>query len=456
MKKIFLLPFYLSLVTAVAAQTDTSRIKIVEPPDSTAIGAPDGILVNKQIGLSGGTIISEDRKVELIFPEGALTENKIISIQPTINLAPNGAGKAYQFEPSGLQFKKPVKIIFHYTEEEAKECPADLMVLALQDHSGKWSFFEYDVIDTLNKTLAGELLHFSGGSNVKKLALYPMPSLVLVDDTTTIFLLDLTPKVKRKKGQTEIGYLETHKNKVQALRNFEVNNFPDGNELVGKVFYDSDEMHPDKQWLYNPIYSYQAPKLLPHKNPVVITAWVGVVDEFGDFIKLRRLACKVEIYDQYIITAIFHWDERFDIELIDSASFTATVYAKKVVVTNIKNYPPSVKRVGGLPYGAKGAKIVVDETTPGIINISQKDIGKPNMSNDQPPEIFFEVRSSPVTAFKFNWIPKKTPPKPVEPVVLDSMPNEINFIANGKHQVIKNESHHFQLVVDPVRDKKAP
>ena len=54
------------------------------------------------------------------------------------NLVPNGAGKAYQFEPSGIQFKKPVQIIFHYNDDEATTCPADLMCFALQDHTGKW------------------------------------------------------------------------------------------------------------------------------------------------------------------------------------------------------------------------------------------------------------------------------------------------------------------------------
>src|SRR5215213_1854446 len=34
-------------------------------------------------------------------------------------------GKAYALEPSGIQFKKPVQLIFPYSEEESEECPAD-------------------------------------------------------------------------------------------------------------------------------------------------------------------------------------------------------------------------------------------------------------------------------------------------------------------------------------------
>jgi hypothetical protein len=102
---------------------DTSQIKFIEPSDSTGFGTPDGTLVSKQIGPAGGKIVSDDGRIELIFPPGAVTESTSISIQPTTNPAPNGAGKAYQFEPSGIQFKKPVQIIFHYSDDEAETCP---------------------------------------------------------------------------------------------------------------------------------------------------------------------------------------------------------------------------------------------------------------------------------------------------------------------------------------------
>src|SRR5689334_25354390 len=84
----------------VRAQQDTAQIKVVEPPDSTALGIPDGNPVNKEIGPLGGSIASGDGRVQLIFPEGALTTNTLISIQPTTNPAPNGSGMAYDFEPS--------------------------------------------------------------------------------------------------------------------------------------------------------------------------------------------------------------------------------------------------------------------------------------------------------------------------------------------------------------------
>ena len=61
------------------AQVDTSQIKFIEPPDSTAIGTPDGKLVSKEIGAGGGTIVSEDGRVELIFPAGNGCEERFFA-----------------------------------------------------------------------------------------------------------------------------------------------------------------------------------------------------------------------------------------------------------------------------------------------------------------------------------------------------------------------------------------
>ena len=48
-------------------QADSLQVKLVQLPDSTAVGAPDGKAVSKEIGGAGGTIISDDGRVELIF-----------------------------------------------------------------------------------------------------------------------------------------------------------------------------------------------------------------------------------------------------------------------------------------------------------------------------------------------------------------------------------------------------
>jgi hypothetical protein len=68
MNKIFFLCLLL-FSTGVYAQTDTTGIWLFEPSDSTGFGTPDGKLVSKEIGPAGGKIVSEDGRVELIFPK---------------------------------------------------------------------------------------------------------------------------------------------------------------------------------------------------------------------------------------------------------------------------------------------------------------------------------------------------------------------------------------------------
>ena len=55
-----------------------------------------------------------------------------------------------------------------------------------------------------------------------------------------------------------------------------------------------------KEKTYSENYLYKAPKLLPDKNPVTITATVFLVDDNGDVISEQKtLSCKIEIYDEY-------------------------------------------------------------------------------------------------------------------------------------------------------------
>jgi hypothetical protein len=93
--KIFFVFFILLKCMNLPGQTNP--VNKTEVTDSTGFGTPDGKLVSNQIGIAGGRIASEDGRIELIFPSGALTEIKTISIQPTTNLFDSAAGKAYRF-----------------------------------------------------------------------------------------------------------------------------------------------------------------------------------------------------------------------------------------------------------------------------------------------------------------------------------------------------------------------
>jgi hypothetical protein len=229
MKKL-LLPFVLTLSIWTRAQTDA--LQRSDEPLVTAIGTPHGRQVEKEIGPAGGSIVSGDGKVELVFPAGALAKGTTISIQPTTNPIPKRRGLAYRFEPSGIQFQKPVQLVFHYTEEEAENCPPDLMNIALQDHTGKWDMLEYEAIDSNERKLTGFIRHFSYFTNFAALALIPNKDTIPVNATADIAVEDLNIAVDTGAyvGQFELAALPD-KQRVGWF----VNEIPNGNSWVGQM-----------------------------------------------------------------------------------------------------------------------------------------------------------------------------------------------------------------------------
>jgi hypothetical protein len=380
------------------ALTDTSQIKFIEPPDSTGFGTPYGQLVSKEIGPTGGTIISEDGKVELIFPAEALTANTNISIQPITNLAPNGAGKAYQFEPSGIQFKKPVQIIFHYSDEEAETCPPDLMAFAIQDHKGKWSFFDYEDWDSIGKALKGVIQHFSGLSNVNKLQLTVDKKSIKVNGRTSIEIVDISQKWgKEVAGTSYEGQYVLGRVGINNPILWYVNGIENGNSSIGSVVPYTDPTSDAKAKLLFAIFT--APQYLPKQNPAFIRADVYVFSgKKKVFYRARSLRCKVEIYDEYVIDIDVRGPSILDCKakLRDAAVLHVKLYPKKIEFVDIQNYPVV------LTDQATCDPLKYDPTDcVGPVHV-RKDKLKSYQIKNYPPEVTIEFSEFIVTIMKSN------------------------------------------------------
>lgn len=370
----------------VKAQNETPQIKIIEPPDSTGFGTPEGRLISKEIGIAGGRIASNDGRVELIFPSGALTANTVISIQPTTNPAPNASGEAYQFEPSGIQFKKPVQIIFHYTDEEAETGSPDLMGLALQDKNGKWTFFNYAKWDSASKTLTGFIHHFTGGANVHKITMRTGKDHIPVFDTTNMIILDNTKKF----GPNDAGYPEDQLADAVFEKNqiiiWYVNGVQGGNKSEGTISKTISRFGKEQMI----ISTYQAPDIMPGKDPVTIWAEFYLKTRSKKIFQ-KRMECKVSVYDAYKIQVINEFTGRpgMNSQLIDSASFDLFVYPDSVTIWNIKNYEPIVIKEGKM--GPFKEKIRVKNAL-GPIHITEF-IKNGSVSHAYPPVVHFEFPS---------------------------------------------------------------
>lgn len=106
MKKLFLILLVFTGIFEVYPQgNDSIELRFVPLPDSTSLGTPAGNKTSKLIGPDGGIISSDDGKLELVFPAGALDIATDISIQPITLVIPN-ANKAYQFRTFGHPVSK--------------------------------------------------------------------------------------------------------------------------------------------------------------------------------------------------------------------------------------------------------------------------------------------------------------------------------------------------------------
>lgn len=303
MKKIYSLLFLLTSLTALA-QNEVAEDTTAKPA-ITEKGKPDGEKTEMKMGKEGGTLASSDGKLELIIPSGALAKKTNISIQPVTNLMPNGNGKAYSLEPSGIRFQQPAQIIFHYVSEEIKDSTQLLMGIATQDDNGQWYGLKDFTLDTIAKTLTGNISHFSTWSDFEKLKIHP--------------------SYKRKKVDTylylEVNWIEDEKNsdnpststkdddlsplRAQKIRAaWSVNGIPSGNSIVGTIYAPGP---------YKMVVIYHAPALVPERDPVEVAAKLqGITYKYkGTTFKDLRLVSNILVFDdayQIVMTSQFEGD----------------------------------------------------------------------------------------------------------------------------------------------------
>jgi hypothetical protein len=412
------------------AQKDSSAMNILELPDSTALGEPDGKAVSKEIGPAGGTIISEDGRVKLIFPAGALTEIKTIVIQPTTNNGPNGTGKAYQFEPSGIQFNKPVQVIFHYTEEEANTCPADLMAFGLQDHTGKWSFMDYDNWDSVGMMLRGNILHFSWFTNLAKMKLAPRFQEIRVGDSLDMYIVAIKQDSKR------VAVVQKEKPIL-----WYVNDVING-QGTRYGWIESQPLLFDKN--HNvPAALYVAPKRLPDKTPVIVRADV-LIRSGKAFMVQKSFTSKIELYDEYkiLLTDTIETRAAQGTFVADSASFIARITTKDIQVSDVRNYSPysfirhasPLFKIKILITGdCKGPMHIGESRNSGeLVSFSQKMFTKNSMLD----EVLLVFDPHDILAFRYS-VSGRGIKITNQDMTMESVPDIVSFHADGESQIYR-------------------
>ena len=281
MKKIFALGFFLASLT-VSAQNNAEDT--MATPAITEIGKPDGEKTEMKIGKDGGSIISSDGKIRLMVPEDAVSKKTTFSIQPTNNLMPNGIGKSYQMEPAGINFQKPLQIIFYYTDAETAGNSPELLAIATQNDKGQWSSPTKVTTDTIAKTLTAETLHFSTFVEYFSAEIRPLSTRVKVNGSLRLEIIGITNITWGK--IYENGKEVPLKVRTEPADIWSVNGIPKGNSTVGLISASHD---------YTAIF--QAPSKVPSQNPVAVTVQESYYTEAYSRWNVYTLVSNITIYD---------------------------------------------------------------------------------------------------------------------------------------------------------------
>ena len=297
--------FIVLFISAIASAQDNAAEDTTSKPAITGIGKPDGKKTEINVNKDGSSLVSDDGRVELIIPAGAVSKKTIISIQPIINLMPNGNDKAYRMEPSGIRFQKPVQLIFHYDEEEIKDSMQLLLGIAMQDDKGQWYSLNKFTLDTVAKTISGNINHFSVWATFSELELISDKKRVKVNSTAFLFILGVSRSGKEA-GEDELSPLNQWKAPIKGV--WRVNNIIKGDSKVGVLY---SGVRDETTFTNIAINNYTAPAKLPDQNPVAVS-----VDLSGASILYKIKGRSVTFKKLRLVTNILIYDVAYEVEMI--------------------------------------------------------------------------------------------------------------------------------------------
>jgi len=81
------------------------------------------------IGPEGGVVVSDDGRLTLDIPEGALDEPVEITIEEVDDLPENALGPAYRVAPVGTAFNAPVQVVYNYGARGMEVDPSDVVLV---------------------------------------------------------------------------------------------------------------------------------------------------------------------------------------------------------------------------------------------------------------------------------------------------------------------------------------
>ena len=416
------------LFTSLQALAQNKSIDTIAKPAITETGKPIGNKEEMKLGKEGGRLSSSDGKIELVIPVGALAKNTIISIQAISNFAPNGTGTAYRLEPSGMVFPEPVQLIFHYGDKDDMFSVPELMGIATQDNSGQWYRLSNFILDTIARTIGGNINHFSDWTKFDKLKIDPGHARVKINKEKDLEIIG----VDDKPVATEDFLVPLVQKKISWKTTWTANGIVNGNKVVGTIDPRSSTFA-----------IFDAPVEVPDENPVEVAAQLnGLTFKYhGKTFNDLRLISHILVFDNaYEVLLKGHNDNLgvygLTFSTYDSSSFVITLNGKKSKVTEIINYPFYAK------FEARGKVCAwewVNKNCYGPIQIAGvKDIKlfPPKSPGSTSGSVFITFIQIPSDIPKILYYCPQA--FPIKPFPIPALPINLFFEDNGKEQVFSD------------------
>jgi len=314
MKKLLVALFALSSIVACKKSNGPHVVDPPPPPTGgapaiTPVGQPTGAVIMKSIGPSGGAITSEDGKVKLTIPAGALDANLNITMQPIQNNSPMGMKKyAFRLLPHGLQFKKPVKLSLNYDESDIIGSAPEVINVATQTEKGTWMKEGNMTVNLQDRTITAEINHFSDWAFYEKFKLIDAKT----KSDSAVVNVGVTEEVGFRVLYTfdEVdGWLLPPVPAEANTRGWSINGleFPNTNHNFGGIDFDGNGGNGGLAAI-----KYIAPRKAPDPNTVTLTArlWLGSKGEMHilrniKIVDINKMQINGKLYPDAVPSAIF-------------------------------------------------------------------------------------------------------------------------------------------------------
>jgi len=110
------------------------------------------------VGAEGGVVVSEDGRMALEIPEGALDEAVDITIE--VMEGPAGSASAtYVVEPMGLTFSRPAVLVYDYADD-VEGAEAEGLTMVAHRELG-WAYLGDQLVDGEDQTVSASLMALS-------------------------------------------------------------------------------------------------------------------------------------------------------------------------------------------------------------------------------------------------------------------------------------------------------